>query len=468
MNEGGSLEPPTLAEEALRSLCLSDTVFRERYEGWQLAGQGAFASVVLSRFLGQPVALKIFTHLTEEGRTRFRTEFASAVRVTSPYAVRTYSAFERGGLCWIEMEAVEGTTLKDELDRREKDRNPFQKRDALEIAQAVARVLAEAHAAGIVHRDIKPANILLPHSRNPVAKLGDFGIARIVGAAKLTATGAFPGTPQFGAPEAFAGRSVGPPGDIYSFSLCLFALFTNNRFPWILDEDAALETLIMVHVKKSPRSMRSFEPTLPEALDDLVLGGLEKRPQRRPTAAAFVERLGRMSAEGPRPLEPNPRSRSALRSYRGALLAGGLLLGGVLLYGARVGPVGRRRTSPPISESAGASALLPPAKTPAEPKPAPLQVSLGRNFVHITNGSHRLGDVRVTLVSQGGAESAFAFSGELGPEEVADIALQGFSPPPGSAVQEVLVRAKEDGKEPVEVRLVPPSVPVPRPPTQGM
>jgi serine/threonine protein kinase len=445
MTDTGPVATASLPEDALRRLCLSDAVFRERYDGWQLVGQGAFGWVVRSQFLGHPIALKIFPHLPEDGRTRFRTEFASAVRVTSPFAIRTYSAFERGGLCWIEMEAVEGTTLKDELERRVREKAPFPMREGLEIARAVAWVLAEAHGSGVVHRDIKPANILLPRSGKPVAKLGDFGIARIAGSVKLTATGAFPGTPHFGAPEAFAGRGAGPAADVYAFSLCLYALFTSNGFPWVLDGDPTLETLITAHVKRPPRSMRLLEPSLPETLDDLVLQCLHKQPERRPTAAELVERLARISVFNSDLPEPKALSERSGR-LRGALLAGSVLFGGVLLPGDLPAPPGNADTLQTIATPVAPAALSQGV--------VPLEASLRGHFIQLKNGPELLKDVRVTLVSGEGMESSFTLLGELGAEETTDIALDFFSPPPRN-VRQVRVRAKRVASGPLDVRMTP-------------
>jgi len=48
--------------DALRSLCLADPVFSERYEGWDVLARGTRATVVRthSRDLGQGIALKVF------------------------------------------------------------------------------------------------------------------------------------------------------------------------------------------------------------------------------------------------------------------------------------------------------------------------------------------------------------------------------------------------------------------------
>src|SRR5436309_2213695 len=87
-------------------------------------------------------------------------------------------------------------------------------------AGPVAGALAYVHGQGVVHRDIKPANILLAARRDGdldgvTAKLTDFGIARLVGSARLTAAGLTLGTANYLSPEQATGAPVGPPADVY-------------------------------------------------------------------------------------------------------------------------------------------------------------------------------------------------------------------------------------------------------------
>ena len=102
----------------------------------------------------------------------------SAQRLTSPHIVRTYGAFPRGRLAWIEMELVHGPDLRHELERRAQAGAARSTRPpAFAIGAALtAQALVAAHEAGVVHRDVKPGNVLLPSSARPIAKLGDFGL----------------------------------------------------------------------------------------------------------------------------------------------------------------------------------------------------------------------------------------------------------------------------------------------------
>jgi serine/threonine protein kinase len=450
------------ATDPLRLLCYANPEFARRYEGWEVIGRGAFATVVRVSWMGEPVAIKVFTNLNDDGKARLRSEFASTVRLTSPGVVRTYSAFDNGSIAWIEMEAVDGPNLDDELVRRERENDPFAFEEALQIAIALAGVVAEAHEAGIVHRDIKPANILLPRSRKPLVKLGDFGIARFVDAAKLTATGGFPGTPKWAAPEAFAPRPrTGPPADVYSLCLCLFALFSGNRYPWLLEDDAPPVAFMGVRAKTKPLKVRFFDRTIPEQLEGLIAQGLDRRESRRPTAADVKRLLSTLPARTPiaSSLPLSPRRFAAIPPLRAGILAAvgiaGTLALGQVLRDAWSRPVAPPQLSEPTAPSlvAGREDPSPPAEgaghrlplgSRAESKRPQLRVDLHSGFIRITNGADVLSNVTVIVRASDAAARGhrFRLPGALSPHETVEVAVDVFAPgATGAAFRQVRLTA---------------------------
>jgi hypothetical protein len=429
--------------DALRQLCYATPDFAKRYEGWEVIGRGGFATVVKVSLMGEPVALKIFTNLNEEGRERFRSEFASTVRLNSLHLVRTYSAFDTGSIAWIEMEAVDGPNLEHELARRELENEPFAIEEALEIGIALATVVAEAHEQGIVHRDIKPANVLLPRSKRPVAKLGDFGIARFVDAAKLTATGGFPGTPKWAAPEVFALKPlVGPPADVYSLSLCLFALFTNNRYAWVLGEDVSPGSFMAAHLKSRPVRMKFFERTIPEALDAIVAQGLEKRASGRPTASDIARSLSSYRSDLGVKLTPiESHGATATVTVWRRIRVGAVALVGALGLVALAWAIGGPRQAVRVTKADVAAsptvslALNQPlsmvqgsAATETATATVDLRLSVGPTFVRIQNGHEQLSELAIVLVDKNDRHHAYRFPGTLSSLGSAEIALEAFIP----------------------------------------
>lgn len=424
---GPALRP--LTDDALRNLCLAHPIFRERYEGWEEVGRGAFATVVRTHCVdrGETVAVKIFHHLGDEAdQRRFRAEVANSQRIVSPFLVKTYSPFDRGGLRWIEMEFVEGMDLGAELSRREAANDPFPAAQALDVAIAVTSALATAHAESVVHRDLKPANILLPRSGTPVAKLGDFGISRFAGAGKLTGTGAFPGTPKFGSPEAFAGEPLGSPHDVYSLGLCLYLLFTNNRFPFQIPEDCSLNSLIAIHTKKTPYPARTFNPALDPELDALLARCLDKKPARRPPATEVLATLERARERPTSPAatvtERDGRRLRARHAYVGAAVAVLLVAAGLVMQ-ARSTPtsvVPTARSTPSQTTALPAATLL---------AASPIEAKIQGGFLELQNGPENQKDVALSLVAASGREFTTSLPGVLAAKETALVPLDGFTPP---------------------------------------
>ena len=85
------------------------------------------------------------------------------------------------------MDLYEGETLKKKIER-----GPLKIEDAVDIAIQIAQGLDKAHEHGIVHRDIKPANIMI--TTDGIAKIVDFGLAKLSGRTMLTKTGSTLGT----------------------------------------------------------------------------------------------------------------------------------------------------------------------------------------------------------------------------------------------------------------------------------
>jgi hypothetical protein len=393
-----------MSDDALHNLCRADPVWAERYEGWSELGHGASATVVRThgKALGEDLALKVFPHLSREEWARFRQEVSTAQKLTSPYIVRTYSPFPRGGFAWIELELIDGATLRHELDRRAAEGGRFTLAEAAEIGAAVAEALCAAHAAGVTHRDVKPANILLPRGGRPPAKLGDFGISRLSGAARLTSTGLLVGTPQFAAPEVAGGERAEPPSDVYSFALCLYLMLSGGRPPFAIEDEGAPTQWLRAHTEQRPRPITDHESTVPARLASLIERALDKNPARRPTAEEALAVLRTLRED-----EASAAATAPIRRRRGSVLAGGgaaLAAAAALALWAHGGgrpvpattaapaPVAARlpQPSPPPATVAAAVAPLaarqraaappaqtpPPAVSPRSPAPEPAAVVL--------------------------------------------------------------------------------------------
>jgi serine/threonine protein kinase len=454
------------AVDALHHLCLADPVWAERYLGWTELGRGGSASVVrtFSRATGEDIALKVFHHLLPEDEQRFRQEVRSAQRLTSPHIVRTYGAFPRGRLAWIEMELVPGPDLRRELERRAEAAAPFEATEALAIGLALAQALVTAHEAGVVHRDVKPGNVLLPESGTPIAKLGDFGLSRIAGSTRVTATGLLAGTPQFVAPEIVAGRPATAASDVYSLALTLYLVFSGNRSPYEIGPESSPAEWLRAHAEARPRPLRDRAPGAPADVAYLLALGMAKDPAARPTAAHFVRELRGMASGAATSggIAPVPRA-----SRRGLVLVGAAAaaLAAVALTRAKApdeplpAPAVPATTMPSPPPTAFALepyiVLREDRPTPAPPAPPRFRAALAGGMLTILNvsaSSER--DLRVTLRDEAGRAHRATAAGVLAPGDEVMLALDAFDPPPPAGFRPARIGVRPLGA-PSEIAVAP-------------
>ncbi|MDD9965877.1 MAG: serine/threonine-protein kinase [Myxococcales bacterium] len=173
--------------------------------------------------LATDVAVKIMAprkgHSVDD-RNRFLREARIAARLNDPSIVRVYDFGERGQLCYLVMELVQGVTLEQYLQQR--PTKPSE-RTIFRLLRRVTRALRVSHAAGLVHRDLKPANILIDQAGQ--LKVADFGLARGSGAPAVGSDGLFNGTPLYMAPEcATAGARVDQRADLYCLGVIGYEL----------------------------------------------------------------------------------------------------------------------------------------------------------------------------------------------------------------------------------------------------
>ena len=136
----------------------------------------------------------------------------------------------------------------------------------------------------MIHRDLKPGNLFLTTSAD--VKLGDFGIARDLQNADITASGMTVGTRAYMAPEQITGAaSVSGKADLYSLGCCLFQMLV-GRTPFV---GADQVQLFEQHLRSDPPRVRDFVSSCPAALDEIVDKLLAKNPDDRPFNARQVQ-----------------------------------------------------------------------------------------------------------------------------------------------------------------------------------
>ena len=176
---------------------------------------------------------------------------------------------------YIVMELIKGKTLKEIIE--EEGRIPW--KVAVDIAKQISSALEIAHKNGIVHRDIKPHNIII--SDDFTVKVTDFGIAKAVTNATMTAFGSTIGSVHYFSPEHAKGTITDAKSDIYSIGIVMYEMVT-GRVPFDADTPVSVA---LKQVQEKPIEPISINPDIPEGLNYIILKAMKKDKDERYNSA---------------------------------------------------------------------------------------------------------------------------------------------------------------------------------------
>ena len=249
-------------------------------------GEGGMGAVYrgIDVMLERTVAVKVLRpELAQQPRVldRFRSEAMTLARLNHPNIATLYSFLQAEDQYFMILEYVPGRTFEELLRQ-----GPLGWGEALPLFCQALDGIAHAHAQGIVHRDIKPANVMLTDAG--VVKVMDFGIARLLGTARMTRTGHLIGTIEYMSPEQVRGRETDERSDIYALGVLLYEMLT-GEVPFTAASDFEL---MQAHVSQAPRPLRALAPAVPTDVERAVLRALAKKPGARfPDVQAFSTAL---------------------------------------------------------------------------------------------------------------------------------------------------------------------------------
>ena len=250
--------------------------FIGRYQVQGLAGQGGMARVYRAwdPKHNRIVAIKMMNpemRQDSDSVRRFRRSARALYRLQHEYITRVYNAGDLDGVPYLVLEYIDGLSL----DKWLVGGRPLDPRLIVQMIDQIALALDYAHSRGIIHRDIKPSNILLTRDCRR-AVLSDFGLALVLGEARLTMPGVILGTPRYMAPEQVRGGRVDTRTDIYALGVTCYELLTGQP----AFQGSRLEIAgQIVNGQFHPASQ--FNLTLPRAVDGVMQRAMHLDPGHR-------------------------------------------------------------------------------------------------------------------------------------------------------------------------------------------
>jgi serine/threonine-protein kinase len=238
------------------------------------------------RELGEVVAVKTVRPdvlaVDSTALERLKSEIRLARRISHRNVVRTHDLGEAGGVYFITMEYVTGTSLRELIDRGKALPVPA----VVAIAKQLCRALEVAHEQGVIHRDIKPQNLMV--QPDGTLKVMDFGVARLRERPNhLTSTGMVVGTPAYMAPEQLMDDPVDARVDIYATGVVMYECLTGHRPV----DGTSPHALVARMMSASIRAPNEVNPAVPKLLSAIVMRTLSKAANDRPATASELHDL---------------------------------------------------------------------------------------------------------------------------------------------------------------------------------
>lgn len=272
-------------------------ILGNRYKVVSVLGKGGLGIVykALDQETNLTVAIKMLLESTEDAsysQQLFEREIKILRRVKHPNVVGILdSGLTQTARPYFVMDYVEGSPLSVLMEAE----RIWSVERTFNLLKHLCPALNAIHQEHIIHRDLKPANIMVKNvDGKEIAIVLDLGIAKIIAGpkentiTKLTKTGVVVGTIQYLSPEQCLGKLLDHRTDIYSLGIIVYELLT-GMLPY---ESDSVQGWLFEHLQTVPESLRSFNPSIPAAIDEVVLWALEKKREQRPqTTLEFLEKF---------------------------------------------------------------------------------------------------------------------------------------------------------------------------------
>ncbi len=281
---------------------LVGSVVADRYHVREVLGQGTNGTVFAVEHVvtGRPAAMKVLRPRYVAGDVLLRVfhgEARAAWSLPHPVLCEVFDAGQLpDGSPFFTMERLVGETLATRLQRERMSLG-----SGVDMMMQLLSALDAIHKRDLVVRDLRPQNIFLSFRRGcrPVAKILDFGLARLVPLDRVQedwdalrsviggsdASGSL-ALPYYLSPERTRSEhGVGPASDLFVAGAIFYEALTGQK-PFV---STSFNGLLLQIAQARPAPMTDFRTDIPEGLDALVQRTLSQQPQHRPQSAAELQ-----------------------------------------------------------------------------------------------------------------------------------------------------------------------------------
>ncbi|KAI4325253.1 hypothetical protein MLD38_030667 [Melastoma candidum] len=194
-------------------------------------GQGGFGSVYMGELSdGSRVAVKRL-EAVGQGKKEFRAEVTIIGSIHHVHLARLKGFCSEGAYRLLVYEFMANGSLDKWIFSNGKDGNPVLGWETrFSIALGTAKGLAYLHEEcelKIVHCDVKPENVLLDD--NFVAKVSDFGLAKLMSREESLVYTTLRGTRGYLAPEWITNNPISEKSDVYSYGMVLLEIIGGRK-----------------------------------------------------------------------------------------------------------------------------------------------------------------------------------------------------------------------------------------------
>ena len=222
------------------------------------------------------------------------------LRIVHPHVARTLDwGYTYEGDQFIVMEYVDGVSLE-----YVRQAIKLGLRGKMKLLVQAAEGFAGIHAAGFVHHDINPRNILI-NKKNQI-KIIDFGLA-VPNTPAFHKPGNRTGALPYMAPELVKREPTDERLDVFAFTAVAFEFLT-DRLPYGGSSGDSM-AMILQRINSDPLDPAKANPKLSDELCALLLRGLARRKEDRPSMAELAAEWAKSLPAGITVVPPSHKGR---------------------------------------------------------------------------------------------------------------------------------------------------------------